>query len=186
MNNSIVDRIFSLFRERGESAYIGEKVSQQEHALQAAWAAEKHGAKSELIAAALLHDIGHLLHRLSEDVADQGIDDRHEEVGQRFLEKHFPPEVTEPVRLHVAAKRYLCAIDPNYFGQLSAASVKSLGLQGGPFSEREAAEFESRPHWQAAVALRRWDELAKVENLKTPDLEQFRPHLEACLVNPNE
>ncbi len=186
MNDSIVDKIFSLFLERGEAAYIGEKVSQTEHALQSAWAAEKAGASSELIAAALLHDIGHLLHRLPEDIADQGVDDRHEELGQRFLEKYFPPEVTEPVRLHVNAKRYLCAVDPEHLGKLSPASVRSLGLQGGPFSPEETTYFESLPHFQAAVALRRWDEMAKVERFETPTIEHFRPHLEACLVSPNE
>ncbi len=180
--NSLIKQIFQLFRERGDAAYIGESVSQTEHALQTAWAAEKAGADSPLIVAALLHDIGHLLHQLSENCAEEGIDDRHEELGYRFLEKYFDPSVTEPVRLHVPAKRYLCATDPTYFGMLSEASVRSLELQGGPFSAEAAEDFATGTHAEAAVQLRRFDEQGKIKGLETPDWEHFRPHLEKCLV----
>src|SRR6516225_6317978 len=117
----------------------GEPVSQTEHALQTAWAAEQAGAASALIAAALLHDIGHLLHDLPEDCAHHGIDDAHEVRGARWLVQHFGPDVTEPVRLHVPAKRYLCSTDPAYRSQLSEASELSLKLQGGPFTPAEVA-----------------------------------------------
>ncbi len=181
MTESVVERIFRLFKERGDDAYIGEPVSQTEHALQAAFAAEKENAAAPLIVAALLHDIGHILHNLPEDCADQGIDDRHEEIGCRFLMKHFGPEVSEPVRLHVPAKRFLCAIEPDYLANLSSASIRSLELQGGAFTEAEAREFERHPQLCSAVAVRRWDDVAKVPLLKTPDLEHFRPYLERTL-----
>jgi phosphonate degradation associated HDIG domain protein len=173
--------IVRLFQERGAAAYLGEPVSQTEHALQAAWAAEQAGAGSALIAAALLHDVGHLLHDLPEDCAEHGVDDAHEVRGARWLARHFGPDVAEPVRLHVPAKRYLCATDPAYPGRLSEASVRSLKLQGGPLTPAEVARFRAGPHAEAAVALRRWDDQAKVKGLATPDLEHFRPHLEAAL-----
>lgn len=169
--------IAKLFRERGDAAYIGEPVSQTEHALQSAWLAEQAGASAELVTAALVHDIGHLLHNLPEDCADEGIDDRHEALGYRWLAKHFPPEVSEPVRLHVAAKRYLCATRPDYLARLSSASVLSLKLQGGPLPPVEAAEFEANPHYEAAVAVRLWDDEAKIEKLKTPPMEHFLPQV---------
>jgi phosphonate degradation associated HDIG domain protein len=177
----VVQRILTLFKERGDAAYIGEPVSQTEHALQSAWAAEKAQAGSSLIAAALLHDIGHLLHHLPEDCAQSGIDDGHEGLGARWAARWFGPEVSEPIRLHVPAKRFLCATEAGYFDRLSAASVLSLKLQGGPFSPREADAFRQHPHAAAALALRRWDEEAKLPGLATPDLEHFRPHLEAAL-----
>ena len=122
----VVDDLSELFAQRGNSLYGGEAVTQREHALQAARLAEKSGADAELITAALLHDIGHLLHEFPDDAADDGVDDRHEELGERWLSRHFGPAVTEPVRLHVAAKRYLCAVEADYFSELSPTSVQSL------------------------------------------------------------
>lgn len=178
----MVEQIFGLFRERGSAAYHGEAVTQSEHALQTAWTAEKAGAGSTLIASALLHDIGHLLHDLPENCAESGIDDAHEVRGARWLAGHFGVEVVDPIRLHVAAKRFLCATSPGYQASLSEASRVSLKLQGGPFSPEETAAFERHPHAKSAVALRWWDEAAKVVGLATPALEHFRPHLEAALV----
>lgn len=177
-----IEEVFLAFSERGADLYVGEAVTQQEHALQAAWAAEQAGAPSALIAAALLHDIGHLLHDLPEDCADDGIDDRHEGLGANWLAEHFVPAVVEPVRLHVAAKRYLCVAEPGYGERLSAASVRSLELQGGPFTALQAERFIAAPHAREAVALRQWDEQAKVPGLSTPALEHFRPHLERSLL----
>jgi phosphonate degradation associated HDIG domain protein len=173
----VVDFIVELFAEKGRANYSGEPVSQTEHALQAAWAAEKQNATPSLVVAALLHDIGHLLHDLGEDCADEGIDDLHEEQGAHWLCNYFGPEATEPIRLHVAAKRYRCAVDPKYRKALSPASVQSLQLQGGPFTPDEVREFEALPYAQAALQLRLWDEIAKVQNLDTPDLEYFRKYL---------
>ncbi len=175
---SIVDEIFELFARRGGEAYFGESVSQLEHALQTAMKAEEAGAPDTLIAAALLHDIGHLLHQLSEDIADHGVDSRHERVGAMWLARHFPEAVTEPIRLHVAAKRYLCAVDAEYQRQLSPASIQSLALQGEPMSEAEAHAFEAMPYVREAVRLRRWDDQAKVMGWKTPDLAQYQFLLE--------
>jgi len=178
---NIIDQIFDAFRQRGHQAY-GEYVSMQEHMLQAAHFAEQDGACPILIAAAVLHDIGHLIHDFPEDIADQGIDAIHEEVGAKFLADYFVPAVTEPARLHVAAKRYLCSADPAYFDTLTPASVQSLKLQGGPFNEEQVKEFEASPFYQDAVQLRRYDEMGKIPNFQTPDLEHFRPCLEAGLL----
>lgn len=173
----IVDTIVDLFATRGSDAYLGEPVSQQEHALQAAHMAEREGAADTLVVSALLHDIGHLLHGQSEHIADQGINGQHEEVGDAWLSKNVGPAVTEPLKLHVGAKRYLCAVEVEYSDGLSPASVKSLRLQGGPFSEEELRAFEQHPHYRDALRLRRWDDRAKIPGLTVPDLEHYRPVL---------
>lgn len=176
---STADEIFELFKRRGESAYFGEPVSQLEHALQAAYFARQEQAPPPLVVAALLHDIGHLLDDLPEDIAEQGIDARHEEIGQAWLGERFGREVCDPVRLHVAAKRYLCATDRAYFGLLSPASVLSLQLQGGPMSQSEIASFESNPYFRDAVTLRHWDDRAKVQSLATEPLQAYRYLIES-------
>jgi phosphonate degradation associated HDIG domain protein len=178
---TIIDEIVTLFRERGSGLYFGEAVTEMQHALQAAHLAESSGAATSLVVASLLHDIGHLLHELGEDVATRGIDARHEDGGAAWLTRHFGPEVVDPVRLHVAAKRYLCAVEPGYRAGLSPASEQSLMLQGGPMTPDEVAAFESEPHYRAAVALRRWDDGAKVRDLPVPDIEHYRPHLSAVV-----
>ena len=141
----IVDDIMDLFARRGAAAYHGEAVSQTEHALQAAELAEREGAADHLVVAALLHDVGHLLDGQDEDLADRGLDGRHEEAGCAWLAAHFGPEVTEPIRLHVAAKRYLCAVDPAYLAGLSPASRRSLSLQGGPMNAEERGGLREQP-----------------------------------------
>lgn len=178
-NRTATEQVLRLFRERGDSQYGGEAVSQREHALQAAMFAEQAGAEPSLIAAALLHDVGHLLHVLADDAPDRGIDDRHEALAAAWLQQRFGPGVVEPVRLHVAAKRYLCAVDPQYAARLSPPSVQSLALQGGPMTPDEVQAFEAGPFFAAAVRLRRWDEAAKVVDLPTPDLEHFCGYLAA-------
>jgi phosphonate degradation associated HDIG domain protein len=165
--------VLRLFAERGDSGYGGEAVTQREHALQTALLAEESGADSALVAAALLHDIGHLLHRLPNDAPEQGKDDRHETLAARWLEKRFPPAVTEPVRLHVAAKRYLCAVDPEYRARLSAPSESSLKLQGGPMTADEAAAFAAGPYAAASTMLRRWDDEAKDPEKSAPPVDHF-------------
>jgi [1-hydroxy-2-(trimethylamino)ethyl]phosphonate dioxygenase len=178
---AVIDQIFASFRVRGDGAYLGEPVSITEHSLQAADAAERDGASPTLVAAALLHDYGHVIDELPEDSADHGVDTRHEDVAYAFLGEHFPPAVVEPVRMHVVAKRYLCAVRPDYRAQLSPASDLSLELQGGPCSSEEVAEFEASPYSGDAVRLRLYDDIGKIEGAETPDLEHFRPYLEAAL-----
>jgi [1-hydroxy-2-(trimethylamino)ethyl]phosphonate dioxygenase len=177
---SISDEIFRLFEARGHTAYHGEAVSQREHALQAAHAAETEGAPDELIVAALLHDVGHLVNGHAEDVAEGGIDGRHEDAGAAWLAGSFGPEVVEPIRLHVAAKRHLCAVEPRYRDGLSLASRRSLELQGGPFRDAEISAFEANPHARSAVRLRRWDDAAKVPGRAVPELDHYRPRIEAA------
>lgn len=182
-SQQVARKVAELFDRRGASLYGGEAVTQLEHALQAADLAEQSGAAHALIVAALLHDVGHLLHELPEDAPDDGIDDVHERLGDRWLRRWFVPAVCDPVRLHVDAKRYLCAVDPEYQATLSAPSLQSLQLQGGPFSADEAREFESEPYFEESVDLRRWDDLAKVPGLKTADLAHFLDYLPAGLLS---
>jgi phosphonate degradation associated HDIG domain protein len=179
--SALIDEIFRVFREYGAEEYLGERVSMTEHMLQSAYAAEQDGAPPQLVAAALLHDYGHFIHELPSDAAEHGIDTQHEEVAHAFLSEHFGPEIAEPIRMHVAAKRYLCATEPSYLNELSPASVHSLNLQGGAYSPEEVAEFELSPYARDAVRLRRYDDLGKVEGLETPDLEHYRPVLEAAM-----
>lgn len=170
---STVDRIFDLFEKSGSGAYLGESVTQTEHALQSADLAVRSGAAPSLVAAALLHDIGHILES-TDYLAERGIDDKHEDAGAEWLEHHFGPDVAMPVRLHVDAKRYLSAREPGYLRCLSPASVTSLHLQGGPMSEAECTQFESSPYFQGAISLRRWDDSAKVPGLPVPALAEYR------------
>lgn len=171
---SSVDEVFELLATGGGEAYFGEPVTVLEHSLQAAWFVEHKGGNDELIAAGLLHDFGHLLHSEGEDVAGRGVDTQHEELGVAVLGDHLPSAVLDPIRLHVAAKRYLCFAEPRYFAQLSAASVQSLALQGGPMSAAEAETFLALPHAHEAVMVRRADDAAKVRGLEVPDLESYR------------
>ena len=178
---NIIDTIFDAFHRNGDALYDGgEAVTQSQHALQAAHLTEQEGKPATLIAASLLHDYGHVSDE-SEDSGDREADGRHELVGSRILEEHFIPAVTEPGKLHVAAKRYLCATESDYFATLSPVSVRSLELQGGPFTDVQARAFEENPHYADAVQLRRYDERAKDPEMVTPDFEHFRPHLEAGL-----
>jgi len=176
----LILQIKAAFDRRGGETY-GEGVNQTDHALQAGWLAEQAGAPPALIVAALLHDIGHLIHDLPEDIAEQGIDTEHESLGSAWLSRFFGPDVTEPVRLHVEAKRYLCVAEPGYFGRLSEASILSLKLQGGPHDDEETKAFAAEPYADAAVKLRHWDDEAKVLGMKTPDLAHFEPLIRASL-----
>jgi phosphonate degradation associated HDIG domain protein len=177
----VVNDIFDRFREYGDAAYIGEPVSQTEHMLQAAHFAEEDEASPTLVAAALLHDFGHLIHDLPEDSAEHGVDTRHEELGFAYLGRYFPDAVVEPLRMHVAAKRYLCAVAPGYRAELSPASILSLELQGGPLDAAGVEEFERSPYAEDAVRLRRYDDKGKIPGAEVPGLEHYRDVLERVL-----
>lgn len=172
---TFVDALLDLYRDRGESRY-DEDVTQLAHALQAALLASEASSAAELVVAALLHDVGHLL--VGEDDANAdflAVDLHHENVGASALAAFLPPVVTEPVRLHVVAKRYLCTVDPEYRANLSAASVRSLAVQGGELSTGSCRRFAATPHFAMAVRLRRIDECAKEPDGPTSTLEAFRP-----------
>ncbi|MER7751813.1 phosphonate degradation HD-domain oxygenase [Kitasatospora sp. NPDC097643] len=176
-----LDAIAELFAGEGAGEYLGEAVTMAEHMLQAAAAAEAAGAPEHLVAAALLHDVGHFHGALHGRDLMEGQDNRHSDTGADWLAQWFGPEVTEPVRLHVAAKRYLCAVEPGYRERLSEASEYTLAVQGGPMDDRQAAAFAELPGAADAVAVRRWDEQAKVAGAATPGFDHFRPLLAALM-----
>jgi phosphonate degradation associated HDIG domain protein len=181
---SLAAQIIAIYDARGAGAYFGERVSMTEHGLQAAHFAQAERAPEPLILAALLHDIGHLLEEVPEALEDWRTDARHEEVGARWLTRHFPAEVAAAVRLHVPAKRYLCATDPGYFAMLSPASVHTLALQGGPMRAEEIAQFEREPHHLEAIRVRRWDDQGKVAGLKTAAFADYAAMFERLAVVP--
>jgi phosphonate degradation associated HDIG domain protein len=180
---NVTDEILAIFRKHGSSAYFGESVSMTEHALQAAYFARTAGAPPALIVAALLHDIGHLVDDVPSDIADWTVDAHHEQVGSRWLAKRFRPEVSEPVRLHVPAKRYLLATDDEYFAKLSPASVITLKLQGGPMAAHAVAQFETERFYKEAVRVRQWDDQGKVAGLKTPELGDYGALIEELAID---
>ena len=186
--NEVVHAILALFGQRGERRYGTEAVTQTEHALQAAQLAAQSGAASPLIAAALLHDIGHLLDETSTEASRSldSLDDRHEVRGQLWLSEHFTEEVTEPIRLHVPAKRYLCSVDPAYAKELSPTSYQSFLDQGGRMSNGELEAFAAEKHCDVALQLRRWDDQAKVANLPTPPIEDYVDHLRTALATKSQ
>ena len=176
----VVSEILRVFKERGHRVY-GERVTEQQHALQCATLARGEGEDELLVAACLLHDYGHLLHNLAEDIAERGVDAGLERIAANQLSAWFPQEVVEPIRLHAAAKRYLCWKEPKYFGELSNGSRKSLALQGGPMTAEEARAFESDPYFDRAIRLRRYDDRGKRPDAQTLDLGEFRPLLESLV-----
>ena len=169
--------LLNLLERHGGESYFGEPVTVLEHSLQTAHFAREMHCSNALIAAALLHDIGHLLHREEEDIADHGVDTHHEELADELLSQHLPPAVTMPIRLHVAAKRYLCFADSAYREALSPSSRLSLGLQGGPMTDQEAKVFLAAPFAPDAITLRRWDDDAKIPDLPMPSLHSYLPLL---------
>lgn len=172
-----LERIVRLYRTEGSARYGMEAVSQERHALQCGLLAQQAGAPAPLVAAALLHDLGHLLApSLPETAADK--DGLHEYRCIPFLRGTFGDAVIEPIRLHVTAKRYLCWNEPGYLDALSPASRRSLDLQGGVFDDAEAAAFVAVPHAREAIELRRWDDLAKDASRATPDWDRFLGVLE--------
>ena len=179
----IVDRILDLFATRGAREYMGEPVSMSQHMEQSAACAAADGAPASLVIAALLHDIGHFVGDYPIEALASGIDNHHEDAGADYLRDYFPPAVTEPIRLHVAAKRYLCATNADYLARLSPASIDSLAVQGGPMSAAEVADFESSPYHRDAVRLRLYDDDGKVAGLNIRPAADYRAELEAQLLS---
>ena len=180
----MTDVLFEFMQRKGNSFY-DEAVTQLEHALQAALLARQNKASPPQVAAALLHDIGHFLMD-EEDQQSDFLQENwlHEEVGAEQLTPFFDQSVIDPIRLHVPAKRYLCTVEPEYYQGLSNASKRSYELQGGQLSEAEKSAFESNPHYQSALLLRRWDDGAKITGFTTPPLSDYRAEVEACIKIP--
>ncbi len=176
-SGDVIDLIADIFERRGAEAYLGEAVTVAEHMLQTATLAQAEGAPDTLVAAALLHDIGHFTSEFGEYSPQDTIDRQHDAAGAKVLEAFFPPAVTECVRLHVAAKRYLCATDEGYYDKLSEASQHSLRLQGGPMNETEIARFHSLEFHSEAVRVRLWDDGGKTTGVRTMTFDEFRPLL---------
>ena len=178
---TIVAFIGDIFNRRGAESYLGEQLTMSQHMLQGALKAEQAGASDELIAAALLHDIGHYTGEFPEDALEQGVNNHHDSAGAAVLAPFFPRLVVDCVRHHVAAKRYLCATDPGYFDRLSEASVHSLGLQGGPMSDDEVAAFRENPNLEAILQVRFWDEDGKDPDVETPPFAHYAPILQSVV-----
>jgi len=177
-----LEDIETLFARRGGEQYSGEPVTQREHALQTALRAERDGADDELVTAALLHDLGHLLNEQGESPSLRGIDDLHQYYALPFLRGVFSDRVLTPIQWHVDAKRYLCATREHYWAGLSADSKRSLELQGGVFSADQAERFIGQPHAAEAVRLRLWDDLAKEADCPTPPLAHFLARAQRCML----
>jgi phosphonate degradation associated HDIG domain protein len=175
--------IEKLFKDHGHIAYSGEGVTQLEHALQCAHLAEGEKACAELVTAALLHDLGHLLNQQGESPTARGIDDQHQYYAIPFIRPLFPPDVVEAIRLHVDAKRALCALEPEYYESLSEDSKRSLTLQGGIFSRQETDAFMAKPFAESALRVRRWDDRAKVAGATTPSIGHYLEIAARCAVN---
>lgn len=175
-----LDSIERLYRERGDEQYSGEPVTQIEHALQCATLAEAEGADDELVTAAFLHDLGHLLHDLGESPTLRGIDDVHQYRALPFLRGVFGERILNAIAMHVDAKRYLCATRVGYYAGLSEDSRRSLKLQGGAFDAEEAQAFIVKPGANEAVRVRLWDDLGKVAGQTTPGIEHFIERMRRC------
>lgn len=178
---NIVAFLADIFDRRGSEEYLGEKVTMAEHMLQSAQLAEKRGCAPAVIVAALLHDIGHFTGEFGMFTMSDTHDRQHEIAGEKVLKEFFPPAITLCVRHHVAAKRYLCAKEPAYFRGLSAASVHSLRLQGGPMSPAETTEFERLPGFENIVMVRRFDDAAKIAGARTADFRHYQGMIEAAV-----
>lgn len=179
---SIVDELTEIYGTRGFEVFEGDCVtSQTAHGLQSAMIAEQEGASAEMIVAALLHDIGRIINPKDREMTDAGGDAKHEEVARHYLEKHFGPEVTMPIKWHVAAKKYLVATDPTYKKKISPGSTRSLAGQGGVHKDDEAQAFIEQPYAKEGVELRRWDDRAKNPDAVTPPFAHFVPYIDACV-----
>ena len=173
--DNIVAFLGDIFDRRGGEEYLGEPVTMAQHMLQGATFAEQGGLDEEIIVGALLHDVGHFTSEFGTYHPTDTKDRHHENAGAEVLAPFFPSVITDCVKYHVAAKRYLCATKPDYFARLSAASVHTLELQGGPMSAEEVTAFESNPNLKKIIQVRYLDEAGKVADMETPDYWHFAP-----------
>jgi len=180
---NIVGFLEDIFERRGGEEYLGEPVTMAEHMLQGAHLAELGGESEEIITAALLHDIGHFTSEFGTFSMNDTQDKYHEEAGAEVLARFFPSVVTDCVRFHVAAKRYLCAVDPGYLDKLSEASLHSLRLQGGPMNDEEVVEFERNPNLADIVRVRHLDDAGKVPDMEMPGFSHYAPMLQSVVDN---
>lgn len=176
--DTIVAFLGDIFERRGGEEYLGEPVTMAEHMLQGACLAEQQGESEIIIVSALLHDIGHFTSEFGTFSMEDTHDRHHEEAGAAVLERFFPKLVIDCVREHVAAKRYICATDPAYFGELSAASIHSLKLQGGPMNAEEVIAFEKNPNVAEIVRVRRLDDAGKIAGMVTPGFDHYAPMIQ--------
>lgn len=179
--DKVIEEILSAFQKAGDLDY-GENISMREHMLQTACLAEQGGDEERIIVAALLHDYGHLVCDQPNDCFSEGSNNFHETVGARALENWFDEEIVGAIRLHVDAKRYLCAATPKYIAKLSDASIMTLGVQGGPMSDEEMIEFQRQAGHKMALKIRVYDDLGKEPRIQRPELEYYVPMLKRCLV----
>jgi phosphonate degradation associated HDIG domain protein len=169
-----IAHVFGIWEQHGQDDYIGEPVSQLEHAAQAAALAEAAGHDEEVVLAAFFHDFGHLCCPEAESMDGYGTVD-HEKVGADHLRGlGFPERLCRLIESHVSAKRFLTFKNPAYLGRLSEASLMTLAFQGGPMTPEEAAAFESDPLFPLYLQMRTWDEQAKEEQVPLPDLDRYR------------
>jgi len=177
---NIVDEIINKY-QNNNSLYIGEKVTMTEHMIQTAMLAEENQSPTSLICACLLHDYGHFIIEDPNQLVSKSLDGRHEDIGFKFLKNYFKPEVVEPIKLHVQAKRYLCR-EKSYWNTLSEASKISLKLQGGVMNDNEAKKFITFEFHDKAILLRKYDDEGKVPNAKMKKIEQYRNLINSQLI----
>ena len=176
----IVDEIINKY-QNNNSLYIGEKVTMTEHMIQTAMLAEENQSPASLICACLLHDYGHFIIEDPDRLVSKLVDGKHEDIGFNFLKNYFKPEVVEPIKLHVQAKRYLCR-EKSYWSALSEASKVSLKLQGGVMSDKETEEFTSLKFHYDAILLRKYDDVGKIPNFKMRKIEDYRNLINSQLI----
>ena len=178
--NQVIEEILGAYETGGDLDY-GENISMREHMLQTACLAAQGGKEERIIVAALLHDYGHLICDQPNNIFSEGSDNFHEVVGARALENWFDEEIVGAIRLHVDAKRYLCAATPKYMAKLSEASITTLAVQGGPMNSAEMAEFREQTGYKMALTVRVYDDLGKEPRRLRPELPYYVPMLRRCL-----
>lgn len=176
----IAEQILDAFETCGHLDY-GEDISMREHMLQTACLAERNGEHDRVVVAALLHDYGHLICNMPNNIFAEGVDNFHQEIGAEALKEWFGNDIVDAVRLHVDAKRYLCAVNPDYFEKLSDSSITTLEIQGGPMNGQEVLEFRSSKGHETATRIRVYDDMGKLPDMQRPGLDYYIPMIIKCL-----